>query len=105
VWRLDEPAGARARRLASSIFRTVQRLPELGTAVLLVEENARMALEVADRGYVIETGRIVLEGTAAELKAHPGVQEAYLGRLRSATSPPGPAEQPETDPSRGGNRP
>jgi branched-chain amino acid transport system ATP-binding protein len=86
---LDEPSLGLAPQLARDIFDAISRLPELGTAILLVEQNARMALRVAERGYVMETGRIVLDGSAAQLKTHPRVQEAYLGRLRAEDGPPG----------------
>jgi branched-chain amino acid transport system ATP-binding protein len=86
VMLLDEPSLGLAPRLAHSIFDTICRLPALGTAVLLVEENARIALKVAQRGYVMETGRIVLSGSVDELVADRGVHEAYLGQLRPAQS-------------------
>jgi branched-chain amino acid transport system ATP-binding protein len=57
----------------------IQQLNAQGTTILLVEQNARMALQVAHRGYVLETGRIVLQGTARELAENPLVQAAYLG--------------------------
>jgi branched-chain amino acid transport system ATP-binding protein len=57
----------------------IQRLKESGMTILLVEQNAREALQIADRAYVIETGRVSLEGSAAELQANPQVEEAYLG--------------------------
>jgi branched-chain amino acid transport system ATP-binding protein len=93
VMLLDEPSLGLAPRLARSIFDRIRRLPELGTAVLLVEQNARMALDVAHRGYVMETGRLVLQGSAAELKAHRGVQEAYLGRVQAVQPPTTPDPQ------------
>ena len=61
------------------IFEIIKRINETGTTILLVEQNAHMALQVADRGYVIETGSIVLSGTAAELAATDDVKRAYLG--------------------------
>jgi branched-chain amino acid transport system ATP-binding protein len=76
---LDEPSMGLAPVLVESIFEVIQRLNRDGTTILLVEQNARMALEVAHRGYVLETGRIVLSGPAAELAADPRVQAAYLG--------------------------
>jgi branched-chain amino acid transport system ATP-binding protein len=77
---LDEPSLGLAPRLVTEIFEIIHRLNEdLGTTMLVVEQNARLALEVADRGYVMERGRIVLEGPAAELGSNPDVQEFYLG--------------------------
>jgi branched-chain amino acid transport system ATP-binding protein len=63
------------------IFRVIEELRrEQGTSILLVEQNARVALKVADRGYVLETGKVILEETAAELLANKDVQRAYLGK-------------------------
>jgi len=76
---LDEPSMGLAPLLVEEIFRVVQQLNAEGTTILLVEQNALMALSVARRGYVLETGRVVLEGTAAELRENPEVQRAYLG--------------------------
>jgi branched-chain amino acid transport system ATP-binding protein len=76
---LDEPSMGLAPRMAADIFRCVRGLRDGGTAVLLVEQNARAALAIADRGYVLETGRIVMTGTGAELAADAGVRAAYLG--------------------------
>ena len=66
---------------------------ELGVSVLLVEQNAELALQVADRGYVLRTGEIVVEGVAAELLAHPGVREAYLGQGGESVDPLQTAER------------
>jgi len=76
---LDEPSMGLAPILVEDIFRTVQEINEHGTTVLLVEQNALMALSVAHRGYVLETGTVVLEGTADELRENPQVKAAYLG--------------------------
>ncbi len=76
---LDEPSMGLAPRLVSEIFARVAALKELGTTILLVDQNARAALNVAGRGYVMETGRIELEGLAADLLHDPQVQQAYLG--------------------------
>jgi len=76
---LDEPSMGLAPVLVDSIFDTIQELHHLGTTILLVEQNARAALAVADRGYVLQTGTIVLSGNAAELRANEMVQKAYLG--------------------------
>ena len=81
---LDEPSLGLAPKLVTEIFEIVHRLNhELRTTILLVEQNARLALDVAHRGYVMEGGRIVLEGPAAVLKANPDVQEFYLGLTES----------------------
>lgn len=76
---LDEPSMGLAPVLVDSIFETIQELNRAGATILLVEQNARMALQVADRGYVLQTGEIVLSGTAEELRNNPMVQQAYLG--------------------------
>jgi len=77
---LDEPSLGLAPLLVEEIFGRVKALnAEIGTTVLLVEQNARRALEIADHAYVMENGRIVLEGQAAELASNPDVQEFYLG--------------------------
>jgi branched-chain amino acid transport system ATP-binding protein len=77
---LDEPSLGLAPKLVTEIFEIIHRLnEELGTTMLVVEQNARLALEVGHRGYVMEGGRIVLEGQAAELASNPDVQEFYLG--------------------------
>ena len=82
---LDEPSMGLAPLLVREILRTIKMLPARGTSVLLVEQNARAALRIADTGYVLEGGRIVLEGPAASLLENPRVQSAYLGRAN-----PGP---------------
>ncbi|HEX6197309.1 MAG TPA: ABC transporter ATP-binding protein [Jiangellaceae bacterium] len=80
IMMLDEPSLGLAPKLVAEIFGIVQRLNrDLGTTVLLVEQNARRALEIADHGYIMEQGRIVLEGPAAELAENPDVKEFYLG--------------------------
>jgi len=76
---LDEPSMGLAPVLVEQIFDTVRDINRQGTTILLVEQNAAMALSVAQRGYVIETGAIVLSGTAAELADNPDVRRAYLG--------------------------
>ena len=83
---LDEPSMGLAPRLVREIFDHIARLrSERGMTILLVEQNARGALHIADRGYVLETGRVVLEGTAEDLLANRDVQRAYLGRERNGT--------------------
>jgi branched-chain amino acid transport system ATP-binding protein len=76
---LDEPSMGLAPRLVAEIFNHIKALKGRGTTILLVDQNARAALAVADRGYVMETGRIVAEGRAADLLRDPQVQHAYLG--------------------------
>ncbi len=80
---LDEPSLGLAPILAREIFRVLRRINDDGVAVLLVEQNARRALAVASRGYVLETGRLVTSGTSAELSADPRVRTAYLGLDRA----------------------
>jgi branched-chain amino acid transport system ATP-binding protein len=76
---LDEPSMGLAPILVETIFRTVQEINQQGVTVLLVEQNALMALQVANRGYVLETGAIVLDDTAVNLRENETVQKAYLG--------------------------
>ncbi|MGD0216427.1 MAG: ABC transporter ATP-binding protein [Desulfobaccales bacterium] len=76
---LDEPSMGLAPFLVRDIFRVIRRINRQGTAILLVEQNANLALEVAHRGYILETGEIILSGPASELRHHPQVREAYLG--------------------------
>ncbi len=76
---LDEPSMGLAPVLVRDIFNTIKEINAQGTTILLVEQNANMALKLASRGYVLETGDIVLEGTSAELAANPEVKKAYLG--------------------------
>lgn len=77
---LDEPSLGLAPLIVKDIFKTLREIANTGVTVLLVEQNARMALKLADRGYVLEVGRIVHEDSAANLLASPEVQEAYLGK-------------------------
>jgi branched-chain amino acid transport system ATP-binding protein len=76
---LDEPSLGLAPLVVKEVFDVVATIREAGTTVLLVEQNVHRALEIADRGYVLETGRIVLEGSSADLLANPEVRTAYLG--------------------------
>ena len=76
---LDEPSMGLAPILVEQVFDIIRELHEAGTTILLVEQNARMALSIADRGYVLETGSVVLEGTGAELMQSDAVKKAYLG--------------------------
>jgi len=77
---LDEPSLGLAPMVVADIFRTISAIRGTGTAILLVEQNASMALRVADRGYVLESGRVTMSGDAAALLSDPRVQQAYLGR-------------------------
>jgi branched-chain amino acid transport system ATP-binding protein len=77
---LDEPSMGLAPRMVTQVYDILAELKKSGTTILLVEQNARAALKVADRGYVLETGRIILDGAAAELREDPEVQRAYLGK-------------------------
>ena len=76
---MDEPSMGLAPVLVDSIFETIGHLHQAGTTILLVEQNARMALQIADRAYVIETGSIVMSNRAAALREDPNVQKVYLG--------------------------
>jgi branched-chain amino acid transport system ATP-binding protein len=77
---LDEPSMGLAPTLVKTIFEIIQSINREGTTVLLVEQNASMALSIAQTGYVIETGRVVLQDSAQNLIINPKVQEAYLGK-------------------------
>ncbi len=77
---MDEPSTGLAPLVVRDIFRVIARLREEGSTVLLVEQNARAALAIADRGYVLETGKIIVQGPAEDLLANRDVQRAYLGR-------------------------
>jgi len=76
---LDEPSMGLAPILVEQIFEIIREINDQGVSILLVEQNAQMALSIADRGYVLETGRVILEGDAHELMENPQVIEAYLG--------------------------
>jgi branched-chain amino acid transport system ATP-binding protein len=78
---LDEPSMGLAPLLVREIFRVIRRINRQGTAILLVEQIANLALEVAHRAYILETGEIILSGPASELRHHPQVLEAYLGGI------------------------
>jgi branched-chain amino acid transport system ATP-binding protein len=76
---LDEPSMGLSPIMVEEIFRIIQEINAKGTSILLVEQNAHMALSIAHRAYVLETGRIVLEGSAKEVRENPQVRAAYLG--------------------------
>ncbi|MFO7605750.1 MAG: ABC transporter ATP-binding protein [Desulfurivibrionaceae bacterium] len=77
---MDEPSTGLAPLVVRAIFRVIKKLREEGNTVLLIEQNARAALAIADRGYVLETGKIILQGPAEDLLSNNDVQRAYLGR-------------------------
>jgi branched-chain amino acid transport system ATP-binding protein len=77
---LDEPSTGLAPLIVKNIFQIITRMRDEGNTVLLIEQNAKAALKIADRGYVMETGKIIVEGAADELLANKDVQRAYLGR-------------------------
>lgn len=76
---LDEPSMGLAPLLMMSVFEALKELNQEGTTILLVEQNARMALQFAQRGYVLENGNLVLEGSSELLLTNPEVKKAYLG--------------------------
>jgi len=82
---LDEPSLGLAPRLVREIFHVIERINHDGVTVLLVEQNARRALALAGRGYVLETGRVAVAGPSAELAADPRIRAAYLGIPGPAT--------------------
>ncbi len=82
---LDEPSLGLAPLIVREIFRIIVQLRDQGVSILLIEQNARAALEVADHGYVLETGAIALHGPASDLAGDPRVIETYLGAARKAT--------------------
>ena len=77
---LDEPSLGLAPKIVDTVFDVIARLHQDGRTILLVEQNAYLSLEIADRAYVLETGRVVLEGRGRDLIDHPHVKRAYLGR-------------------------
>jgi branched-chain amino acid transport system ATP-binding protein len=83
---LDEPSMGLSPIMVEEIFRIIKEINSQGTSILLVEQNALMALQVAHRAYVLETGRIVLQGTAKELRESSRVKEAYLGLPKESLS-------------------
>jgi branched-chain amino acid transport system ATP-binding protein len=78
---MDEPSMGLAPVLVEQVFGIIQKIRELGRTVFVVEQNANMALRIADRGYVIQTGEVVLSGTAETLRNDPQMRQAYLGEL------------------------
>jgi len=88
---LDEPSLGLAPLLVAEIFRIINDINQEGTTLLLVEQNAKKALTVADRAYVLETGKIIREGSGTDLLTDPSVREAYLGTKREARTPGRPS--------------
>lgn len=82
---LDEPSLGLAPLIVQQVFRIVAKIRDLGTTVLLVEQNAKVALSVADRGYVLEAGSLIVSGKPDELWSNPQVRSAYLGGLATAS--------------------
>ena len=78
---LDEPSLGLSPILIQQIFKIIREINKAGTTILLVEQNALQALEIADRGYVLQTGRVILADSAANLAANPDVRRAYLGEI------------------------
>ncbi len=83
---LDEPSLGLAPLVIKEIFKVVESLNRSGVTILLIEQNANLALKIAQRGYVVENGRISFSGTAAELMSHADVKQAYLGKSTSAAA-------------------
>jgi len=77
---MDEPSMGLAPILVEQSFQIIKQVHEAGVAVLVVEQNANVSLSIADRGYVLSTGRVVLEGPAADLISNDELRKAYLGR-------------------------
>jgi branched-chain amino acid transport system ATP-binding protein len=86
---LDEPSLGLAPLVARNVFQALEKISQLGTTILLVEQNAKLALKIAHYGYILEAGRIVLKGTSQELMENEDVQELYLGLGGQKASPKG----------------
>ena len=80
IMMLDEPSLGLAPIIVKNIFEIIKEINKAGVTILLIEQNANMALRIADKAYVLETGKIVMEGTGEELLANPKIKEAYLGK-------------------------
>ncbi|HCU25213.1 MAG TPA: hypothetical protein DF383_09355 [Deltaproteobacteria bacterium] len=83
---LDEPSLGIAPALVQQIFKTLVAINQEGTTIFLIEQDAYLALETAHRAYVLETGRLTLQGKAAELLRNPQIRQAYLGEVPSSSS-------------------
>ncbi len=95
---MDEPSMGLSPKLVRQSFQLIEHIHQSGTAVFVVEQNANAALRIAHRGYVLQNGRLVLQGSAAEILADAGMREAYLGRAGSTIQHP-PGEAPATPPA------
>lgn len=82
---LDEPSLGLAPLIVEEIFRIITSLKEIGVSILLIEQNARAALRISDYGYVIESGRNVLEGSGQQLSSDPNVVASFLGKSRESS--------------------
>jgi branched-chain amino acid transport system ATP-binding protein len=83
---MDEPSMGLSPLFVELVFDTIVAINKQGTTIFMVEQNANMALSIAHRAYVLQTGQVVLSGTAAELRANPSIREAYLGELQVSTA-------------------
>ena len=83
---MDEPSMGLSPLFVELVFDTIQAINKQGTTIFMVEQNANMALSIAHRAYVLQTGAVVLSGTASELRQNPAIREAYLGELKVATA-------------------
>jgi branched-chain amino acid transport system ATP-binding protein len=79
---MDEPSMGLAPVFVEQVFDIIQTINRQGTTVFMVEQNANMALQIAHRAYVLQTGQVVLSGAAAELRQNPMIREAYLGEMK-----------------------
>jgi len=79
---MDEPSMGLAPALVEQVFEIIQAINKQGTSIFVVEQNANMALSIADYGYVLQTGQVVLEGSARSLRDNQLVQQAYLGEMQ-----------------------
>ena len=79
---MDEPSMGMAPVLVEQNFEIIQQINKQGTTIFMVEQNANMALSIADRAYVLQTGQVVLSGAAGELRQNPMIREAYLGEMK-----------------------
>jgi branched-chain amino acid transport system ATP-binding protein len=78
---MDEPSMGLSPLFVERVFEVIGEINRQGVTIFMVEQNANMALSVAHRAYVLQTGRVVLSGTAADLRADPAIREAYLGEI------------------------
>ena len=83
---MDEPSMGLSPVFVEQVFDIIQTINRQGTTIFMIEQNANMALSIAHRAYVLQTGQVVLSGTAAELRQNPNIREAYLGELQVQTA-------------------